>query len=137
MEVIGRVPRVLVVEDQEVIQDLLVTVFKHEGFETTCVGSVAEGVDALERRPDFIVLDLHLPDGQGTQVLRRVRESNLDSKVAVTTGTIDPLLMNEARQLKPDRMLQKPYCVSELAEWIRRENIAECRSVAEIPTRRG
>ena len=65
------------------------TIFHHEGFETRCAGTVAEALAALITRPDFIVLDLHLPDGRGTQVLREIRERNILAKVAVTTGTID------------------------------------------------
>lgn len=112
-------PRVLVVEDQEVIQDLLLTIFGHEGFQTRCAGTVAEALAALVSRPEFVVLDLHLPDGQGTQVLSEIRSRGLDAKVAVTTGTIDATLIGAAKQLRPDMMFQKPYRATELVTWIR------------------
>jgi DNA-binding response OmpR family regulator len=112
-------PRVLVVEDQDIIQDLLLTVFGHEGFPTTCAGTVAGALAALADRPDFVVLDLHLPDGRGTDVLRRIRELSLPSRVAVTTGALDAELTGAARHLKPDKMFQKPYRVGELVDWIR------------------
>jgi DNA-binding response OmpR family regulator len=113
------VPKVLVVEDQEVIQDLLLTVFDHEGFETRCAGTVAEALAALVNRPDFVVLDLHLPDGRGTQILREIRERNIPAKVAVTTGTIDAALIGAADRLQPDKFFQKPYRAMELVTWIR------------------
>jgi DNA-binding response OmpR family regulator len=112
-------PRVLVVEDQDIIQDLLLTVFGRAGFPTTCAGTVAEALAALDDEPDFVVLDLHLPDGRGTDVLRRIRELSLASRVAVTTGALDADLTGAARHLNPDRMFQKPYRVGELVEWIR------------------
>lgn len=124
-------PRVLVVEDQDIIQDLLLTVFNHAGFPTTCAGTVAEALAALEDLPDFVVLDLHLPDGRGTDVLRRIRELSLPSRVAVTTGALDADLTGAARHLNPDRMFQKPYRVGELVEWIRAGSISAAVSIAE------
>jgi len=115
----GSVPQVLVVEDQEVIQDLLLTIFGHEGFQTRCAGTVAEALAALVSRPEFVVLDLHLPDGQGTRVLSEIRELGLTTKVAVTTGTIDAGLIGAAKQFRPDMMFQKPYRATELVTWIR------------------
>jgi DNA-binding response OmpR family regulator len=112
-------PRILVVEDQEIIQDLLLTVFDHEGFEARCAGTVAEALAALVNRPDFVVLDLHLPDGRGTQVLREIREKNIPARVAVTTGTIDAYLIGAADRLRPDKFFQKPYRAMELVTWIR------------------
>ncbi len=117
-------PKVLVVEDQEVIQDLLLTVFGHEGFEARCAGTVAEAMAALVSRPDFVVLDLHLPDGRGTQILREIRERKIPAKVAVTTGTIDASLIGAADRLRPDRFFQKPYRAMELVTWIRGEGPA-------------
>jgi DNA-binding response OmpR family regulator len=119
----GHQPSVLVVEDQEVIQDLLVTVFEHAGFRTDCAGCVAEAVAALHRNPQFMVLDLHLPDGRGTDVLRRVREQGLACRVAVTTGALDAELTTAIRRLEPERMFQKPYRVGDLVDWIRASHI--------------
>ena len=114
-----RTPRVLVVEDQEVIRELLETVFEREGFQTTCAGTVVEALEHLHGETDFVILDLHLPDGAGTEVLRRIRRERLATKVAVTTGTIDPELLSSAARLKPERMFQKPYRATDLVSWIR------------------
>jgi CheY-like chemotaxis protein len=122
---------VLVVEDQDVIQELLLTVFGHAGFPTRCAGTVAEALAALAERPDFVVLDLHHPDGRGTEVLRRIRELSLPSRVAVTTGALDADLTGAARHLKPDRMFQKPYRVGELVEWIRGSGVRSVVAIAE------
>ena len=114
--------RVLVVEDQEVIQDLLLTVFQAAGFQTFVAGSVAEAMEKLAERPQFCTLDLHLPDGRGTEVLQRIRDHGLPIKVAVTTGTIDIPLLQAARQLQPDRVFQKPYRATDLVAWIRADH---------------
>ena len=112
-------PSVLIVEDEEVIRDVLVTVFGREGFGTRCAGSVAEAMAELRTPPTHLTLDLHLPDGRGTEVLKRVREQCPATKVAVTTGAIDRNLLAQVTDLKPDGVFQKPFRASELVAWIR------------------
>lgn len=111
-------PNVLIVEDQEVIQDLLMTVFEHEGISAVCAGTVASGMERLADGPTHVVLDLHLPDGRGTDVLRTIRAGRMPIRVAVTTGALDPDLIAEAESLAPDRTFQKPYRAADIARWV-------------------
>lgn len=112
-------PLVLVVEDQEVIQELLSTVFEHENIPLIIKGTVAEGIEALDQEPDTVILDLHLPDGRGTDVFRELRRRGLSSRVAVATGTIDATLIGQARDMGPDLVIQKPYRINDLIAWVR------------------
>jgi DNA-binding response OmpR family regulator len=112
-------PHVLVVEDQEVIQELLITVFEHENIPLVCKGTVAEGIEALDQEPDTIILDLHLPDGRGTDVFREIRRRGMSARVAVATGTIDQNLIGQAKDMGPDLLLQKPYRINDLIAWVR------------------
>ena len=112
-------PLVLVVEDQEVIQELLMTVFEHENIPLICKGTVAEGIEALDQEPDAVILDLHLPDGRGTDVFREIRRRGMSARVAVATGTIDATLIGLARDMTPDLLIQKPYRISDLIDWVR------------------
>ncbi|HSU65492.1 MAG TPA: response regulator [Tepidisphaeraceae bacterium] len=118
----SEVPRVLIVEDQEVIQEVLLTIFGAAGFHTMLAGTVADAIARLKDDPHFCTLDLHLPDGRGTQILQRIRDEGLPIKVAVTTGTIDLPLLETARELHPDRIFQKPYSANDLVAWIRAEH---------------
>jgi two-component system NtrC family response regulator len=111
--------RVLIVEDQEVLRELLCTVFGRAGFEARAAGSVAEALRMLHPAPQFLTLDLHLPDGRGTEILQRIREERLPVQVALTTGTIDSELLAAAARLKPDRIFQKPYSAMDIVKWIR------------------
>ncbi len=66
-----------------------------------------------------VILDLNLPDGLGTELLRHIRDENLPIKVAVTTGVADRLLMAEVSKLQPDAFFVKPVDLMELMSWMK------------------
>lgn len=76
-------------------------------------GTVAEAMAALPRRPDWVLLDLMLPDGCGSQVLERVIAEKLPSKVCVITGCGSERL-ERVRALVPHGILKKPVDVNRL-----------------------
>ena len=68
--------KVLVVEDDREIRGLLRTALAAEGFEVLTAVSVSEATALLEHDPpDLVVLDLGLPDGDGAEILRRIRHA--------------------------------------------------------------
>jgi len=76
----------LLVEDDPDGSDLMQMMLRRFGAEVTAVSTAAAALEAVrERRPDVLVSDIGLPDGDGFQLLKRVRESNQDlPAVAVT-----------------------------------------------------
>ena len=67
--------RVLVVDDEPSLAELLASVLRYEGWDIQTAGDGASAVRAArEFRPDAIVLDIMLPDFDGLEVLRRVRQ---------------------------------------------------------------
>jgi len=76
----------LLVEDDPDGCDLMQMMLRRFGAEVTAVSTAAAALESVrERRPDVLVSDIGLPDGDGFQLLRRVRESNHDlPAVAVT-----------------------------------------------------
>src|SRR5437660_12660375 len=70
----GTPVRVLVVDDEPSLAELLASVLRYEGWNVITAGSGAEAVrTAREFRPDAVVLDIMLPDFNGLEVMRRVR----------------------------------------------------------------
>ena len=66
--------RVLVVDDEPSLAELLASVLRYEGWEIQTAGDGSSAVrTAREFRPDAVVLDIMLPDFDGLEVLRRVR----------------------------------------------------------------
>src|ERR1700747_1866775 len=70
----GTPVRVLVVDDEPSLAELLASVLRYEGWNVITAGSGAEAVrTAREFRPDAVVLDIMLPDFNGLEVMRRLR----------------------------------------------------------------
>ncbi|MBC7559468.1 MAG: response regulator transcription factor [Dermatophilaceae bacterium] len=73
----GTAIRVLVVDDEPNLAEVLSSVLRHEGWEVRSAGT---GISAVrtgrEFRPDAVVLDMMLPDFDGLEVMRRLREDN-------------------------------------------------------------
>src|SRR5512133_2790005 len=66
--------RVLLIEDEMAIAGPLSATLREEGFEPLIAGTAAGGLDAFRTgRPDVVLLDVVLPDGDGRDVLREIR----------------------------------------------------------------
>jgi CheY-like chemotaxis protein len=68
-------PSVLLVEDQSDVRNMLAILFEEWGYQATMVGTATEGLrQALERRFDIIILDNWLPDLEGIDLCKQIRE---------------------------------------------------------------
>ena len=86
---------ILLIEDEEAISEPLAAALGREGFDPLVAGTAAEGMELFEARsPDLVLLDVMLPDGDGRDLLRRIRE---------TSRT--PVIMLTARGEETDRVL--------------------------------
>jgi DNA-binding NarL/FixJ family response regulator len=88
--------RVLVVDDHQVVRQGL-RAFLDAQDDVEVVGEAADGtacVDAAERlRPDVILLDLRMPDGDGLDALRALRERGNPARVLVVTSFTEPAMV--------------------------------------------
>jgi CheY-like chemotaxis protein len=106
--------RILVVEDDAASRDTLRRLFAHEGWVVSVAKTVTEAMTKLNPPPHCILLDLMLPDGDGEEVLRKVREDNLPTKVAVCTGMNDPVRLALVKGMDPAALFQKPIDFDEV-----------------------
>jgi CheY-like chemotaxis protein len=88
------------------------------GLETHAATKLSEALAMLDLGPDFVILDLILPDGSGLELLRRVRTENRPVRVAVVTGVSSPNELDAVRALNPDRLLFKPVDFPQLRDWM-------------------
>jgi len=100
--------RFLVVEDDPASGEALRRLLAHRGWVVTVARTVAEAMQSLDPPPHCILLDLTLPDGSGEDVLRRVKEECLPSRVAVCTGTADPVRLALVKGMDPAALFHKP-----------------------------
>ena len=70
--------------------------------------TVAEALGLLEPPPDWVILDVHLPDGLGLVVLQAIRNAELPTRVIVSSSTMDPDLIAAFAAYKPDLIIPKP-----------------------------
>ncbi|MDR3639106.1 MAG: response regulator [Isosphaeraceae bacterium] len=106
----------LVVEDEPATSRALSAICRRLGWEVSVAGTLAETWLLLGRKPDVVVLDRILPDGDGIGVLKKVRGENHPVRVAVTTGTVDMERYQAVRDLGPDLFLTKPINLQALLE---------------------
>jgi DNA-binding response OmpR family regulator len=109
----------VIVEDDASCRALLEKFLSVRGHTTGCAASLAEARPMLSGDCKRVILDLNLPDGLGTELLRHIRDENLPIKVAVTTGVADRLLMAEVSKLQPDAFFVKPVDLMELMSWMK------------------
>jgi len=110
--------KTLVVEDERLARIALTKILESMGQEVLVAATVAEGMEKLACLPERMLLDLMLPDGNGVEILRRVRDANLPIKVAVTTGVSDPAILAVVWSLQPDAVFPKPIHLPDIARWL-------------------
>jgi two-component system OmpR family response regulator len=118
-----RKPRVLVVDDEEHITELVSMGLSFNGFDTERVATGRAALEAVaQRRPDLIVLDVMLPDLDGFEVARRLRQNE-------AVGTRVPVIFLTARDATQDKVeglrlgsddyVTKPFSIEELIERVK------------------
>jgi two-component system OmpR family response regulator len=112
--------RILVVDDESNITDLVATALRYEGFEVDTAATGRAALAATETiRPHLVVLDVMLPDLDGFEILSRLR--NEGRKVPVLFLTARDTVEDRVRGLTTggDDYLTKPFSIDELVARIR------------------
>jgi DNA-binding response OmpR family regulator len=113
-------PLVLVVEDDPDSFEATGRLLGHVGYAVAGARTLADAFAQFRTlRPRYVVLDLSLPDGNGVEFLRHVRERQAPVMVLVTTGTEDDALLKQVRALSPDGVFKKPLEIPALLAWMR------------------
>jgi DNA-binding response OmpR family regulator len=113
--------RALVVEDDLDSCDALRRLLVRQGHQVRCAATAADACRALleHAAPDVILLDLMLPDGNGSAVLLRARELCPRARIAVMTAAgANSLTVEMAAALRPDAMFLKPMRFADILAWL-------------------
>jgi DNA-binding response OmpR family regulator len=105
---------VLVVEDSPEYAQLVVSVLKQAGHRVRTAGTIAEAEEMLAAmRPDLVVLDLVLPDGDGLDLCRSIRERS-NAYILMVTGRDEEVDKVIGFRLGADDYVTKPFSPREL-----------------------
>ncbi len=107
--------RILVVDDEDSIRDLLMTALRFTGFTVDLAVSGKEALRAVPAiHPDLVVLDVNLPDVNGFDVCRRLRASGEHCPVIFLTARDEPHDLRAGFVEGGDDYLTKPFSLEEL-----------------------
>ena len=101
---------VLIIDDEAAIRESLQTLLELEGYEVEMAGDGQEGLARLAERPfDLVLLDYALPERNGIEILRDIRERDSDLAVIMITayGTVENAV--NAMQAGATNFIQKPW----------------------------
>ena len=112
-------PRVLVVEDEQTISDPLVEHLAREGFDAEVASTIADATASFERAaPDFVLLDVMLPDGDGRDLCREIRRRS-DVPIVMLTARGEEIDRIVGLELGADDYVVKPFSARELVARMR------------------
>ena len=136
-----RAARILVVDDERSMRELLAIVLGREGYEVVVAENGRQALDELERRPvDLLISDIHMPDMTGLDVLRTAKGMNPDLAGIMVTAFASTETAIEALRMGAYDYIHKPFNVDELKivvtgalerRRLKRENVLLKRALGE------
>ncbi len=113
--------RILVVDDEKVIRDVLTDFLTTEGFIVTAVESAHRALEELEdQHYELVITDLKMPGMSGIELLERIRDKKIDTLTVIMTGfgTVETAI--KAMKYGAYDYIMKPFKVNEVVQIIRR-----------------
>ncbi|OGK09668.1 MAG: hypothetical protein A2W80_13075 [Candidatus Riflebacteria bacterium GWC2_50_8] len=112
--------RILVIEDEQVIRELLCDNLEFDGFVPVAAASLTEGEKALKlQQPEIVLLDLNLPDGNGAERLKEWRSAGMSLPVIICTVRDREIDIIKALDAGADDYITKPFRIRELIARVR------------------
>jgi len=107
--------RILIIEDEEAISSGCKMVLSDHGYDVDTMMTGRSGIEALQNVSyDLILLDMKLPDIDGMDVLRQIREDKSEAKIIIITGYASVQDAVSAMKLGAFDYLSKPFSDDEL-----------------------
>jgi CheY-like chemotaxis protein len=109
---------ILLVDDEELVLDVGIQMLKRIGYRVLEARNSAEAIKIYKNNRfdiDLIILDYNLPDENGAETLRKIKDINPDAKVILSTGYIETPEISELLNQGCKSRLQKPYTIANLS----------------------
>lgn len=102
--------RILVVDDEEGMRELLLTLFRKSGYQTVAAPCVEEALERLAAsQPAVVVVDYHIAGGGGINLIARIRERFPEVKCLFMTAHDSPDIFAAARAAGAVDTIRKPF----------------------------
>ncbi len=106
---------VVIIDDDRDLCRTLEVRLEEKDYEVNTAHTTSEGLDLLRRtNPDFVLVDLKLPDGNGLDILEEVKKENLSSYVVMMTGYQDMEATIQAMKKGAFDYLRKPFDIEDI-----------------------
>lgn len=134
----------LIVEDDPSSSDVIARAIRRVHIEPVVAMTVGHALVQVEEQwPPAVILDLRLPDADGTVLLRRLKRDARKTRIAVVTGVDDLSRYVDLMHFPPDLLLKKPVDIPKLLNWLRQTRaeyvgvnaggVPEATEVEELP----
>ncbi|MBI4596621.1 MAG: response regulator [Candidatus Tectomicrobia bacterium] len=108
---------ILIVEDNQQAREVLKEIISSNGYAATLAKDGREALSAIQRqRFCLIFLDLRLPEVNGVDLLRKVKETTSGVPVIVVSGYPEDLLQLRNKDMWPEMVISKPFKISQIRE---------------------
>jgi DNA-binding response OmpR family regulator len=112
--------RVLIVDDEPPIRELLRVVCAEEGHEARTAASVQEALQVWRAwLPGCIFLDLVMPGEPGTELVRSIRVAGDKTPIIIVSGDLRPDWIARVRRFGVTAILEKPFRLAQIVELLR------------------
>lgn len=109
--------KLLLVDDNAMMQKIQSTILQKLGHQTSVVSSGQQALEMLSRQTfDCIVMDMQMPDMDGLETTRRIRQSGNQTPIVALTGNDDNASRQACRQAGMNGFLTKPLQTSQVSQ---------------------
>jgi CheY-like chemotaxis protein len=114
--------RILIIDDEPIIRDVLIETLEREGYETVVASDGNDGIKIHQENPaDLIITDLIMPEKEGIETIMELRRDSQDVKIIAMSGggKIDPnTYLQIAKTVGAVKTLAKPIRIDELLKTV-------------------
>jgi len=130
-------PRLLIVDDEDFVRDLLEEILEGEDCDVRVASSGSEALALFREFPfDAVCTDVGMPGMSGWELAREIRHSNQQIPIAVITGWGESVGSNEQKAAGVDWVIAKPFTADRITELVRdiarRRESSKAKSVAIV-----
>ncbi|HET7522186.1 MAG TPA: response regulator [Bacillales bacterium] len=113
--------KILIVDDQFGIRALLREILQAEGYQTYEAANGAQALGAVQKEePNLVLLDIKIPGMDGLEILRRIKNEKVNTKVMIMTAYGELEMIKEAMDHGAITHFSKPFDINEMLETIKK-----------------